>query len=147
MKLKELEPQDFINKFTETIIEKSKKGKQKEEKYTIHFKKSNYLANINLDELIFIANNSFHLWLLVYKYMLDYSSIRERKFYITSNLNDWNLNITTTQQNMPYSIPLNMANYKEFISLVENDETTMEDVVDEVVNNFFNNKDFYAKRI
>ena len=79
--------------------------------------------------------------------MLDYSSIRERKFYITSNLNDWNLNVTTTQQNMPYSIPLNMANYKEFISLVENDETTMEDIVDEVVNNFFNNNDFYAKRI
>ena len=147
MKLKELEQQDFINKFTETIIHKAKKGKQKEEKYTIHFKKSNYLANINLDELVFIANNSFHLWLLVYKYMLENSSIREREFYITSNLNDWNLNITTTQQNMPYSIPLNMANYKEFISLIENDETTMEDVVDEVVNNFINNNIFYAKRI
>ena len=50
MKLKELESQDFINKFTETIIEKAKKSKQKEEKYTVHFKKSNYLANINLDE-------------------------------------------------------------------------------------------------
>ena len=47
---------------------------------------------------------------------------------------------------MPYSIPLNMANYKEFIALVESEETAMEEVVYEVVNNFFNNN-FYAKRI
>ena len=40
-----------------------------------------------------------------------------------------------------------MANYKEFISLVENEETTMEEIVDEVVNNFFNNNIFYTKRI
>ena len=37
--------------------------------------------------------------------------------------------------------------YKEFIALVESEETAMEEVVDEVVNNFFNNNIFYAKRI
>jgi len=146
MKLNELESQDFINKFTETIVEKSKNSKQKEEKYTIHYKKSNYLANVNIDELIFVANNSYHLWLLVYKYMLENSSTQERKFYITSDFIDWNLNVTTIQQNMPYSIPLNMANYREFVLLIENDNTTMEEIVDEVVDNFFNNKIFYAKK-
>ena len=146
MKLKELDPQDFINKFTETMIFKAKTYKQKEEKYTIHLKNSNYLASINLDELVFISNNTYHLWLLVYKYMLENSSIREKKIYVTSNVNDWNLNITTTQ-NMPYSMPLNMVNYKEFISLIENDETLIEEVVDDVIDNFFNNNIFYAKRI
>jgi hypothetical protein len=145
MKLTELESQDFINKFTETIIDKAKKGKQKLEKYTIHFKDSNYLANINLKELIFTANNVYHLWILVYKYMLENSTILESKFIITSNIEDWNLTVTKIQQNFPYNIPLNMANYKEFISLVH-DNTSMDDVVDEVVDNFFNNNIFYAKK-
>ena len=79
--------------------------------------------------------------------MIENSSLRERIFYITSNLNDWNLTVTTTQQNIPYSTPLNMVNYKEFILLVENDETTMEEIVDEVIDNFLNNNVFYAKRI
>ena len=136
MKLKELEPQDFITKFTDTIIDKAKKAKQNEEKYKIYFKKTNYFASINLEELVFIASNHYHLWLLVYKYMIENSSLRERIFYITSNLNDWNLTVTTTQQNIPYSTPLNMVNYKEFILLVENDETTMEEIVDEVIDNF-----------
>ena len=139
---------DLINMFIYTVKSKAKSTDNKKYFYRLHCDPTfNNFYKINLNQLIFIANNKYHLWLIVYHYLLE--NVTSKQILITGDDNESNdfQIIKEVVRN-----PLDMADenlLREFIFDMINDEedVTMNQVVDEFVDDFFQNDHFWAKKL
>lgn len=102
---------------------------------------------IDLTKLIFIANNKYHLWLIVYKYIMKHSNMKYKKYIITTDKN-FNL-IEQVYQEFYDNEPYDMSNYKYLMDILYGNcytenlcskSITMDNFIDEVLNDFFNNE-------
>ncbi len=140
---------DLINMFIYTVKSKAKNTDDKKYFYRLHCDPSfNNYYKINLNQLIFIANNNYHLWLIVYHYLLE--NVSSKQILITGEddeSNDFQVFKEVVRN------PLDMADenlLREFIFDMiknENDNITMSQVVDEFVEDFFRNDHFWAKKL
>jgi hypothetical protein len=146
----ELQKDEFIIKFLHVMELKAKTSVKIKSEYILENRSENYICTffgLDLTKLIFIANNKYHLWILVYKYILKHSNMKYIKYIITTDKN-FNLDEQIYEEyfeNEPY----NIGNYKYLMDVLygncfsekfDTKNITMDTFVDEIIADFFDNE-------
>ena len=141
-------PKDkFISTFLNVMELKAKANIIQKSEYILDNMSENQQGTffgVDLTKLIFAANNKYHLWLIVYKYMLKHSNMKYKKYIITTDKH-FNLNEEVYQE-FYNDEPYNMANYKYLMDILYGNcsgninNITMDNFIDEVLIDFFDNQ-------
>ena len=147
MQILNLPSDEFMNYFFETI-ETMKNVNNLENESNSYKLKSNtkYFYDLNLENLIFTAKNKYELWLLVYRFLLQHTSVKVIN-KITFDQDD-NLQILNEIVNKDTDEHYNIGEYWEIrdIFLQEEKELGMKDIIDLVVDDLFYNKTLWIER-
>jgi hypothetical protein len=143
--------------FLKTLKNKALKEEKELRTYTLGSCDGPFFQGVQLDSLIFAANNPYELWLLVYRYMLKHSNTGEVKNVIRfKDLDDELFTSKTIFLDIDdcKKDTFDMLNsddlYDGISSLMESDtddDVTIEEVVDEFIEDFFMNDYFWAREI
>ena len=112
-------------------------------------------TNINLNNLVFVANNVYELWLIVYSYLNKH--IDRQKQVISMDRVSSKGEILLNYKNLPDDEDdekFQMYDDADIIDTIEflmeddaDDSVKIEDVVEEVIEDFFKNDYFWAREI
>ena len=150
--LEDINPDDFIEYFLNTIKNKACSGRKIIGYYEVRSKSQPYFFGIDLECVVFRAYNKYHFWLILYDYILKNSTMKKYNNvikYELDNSDSFEVLDTTCGRDIPYD----MANYTDLITIYNNiqkDELdiniTMDNIAEIVVNKIFESNDFlYAK--
>lgn len=111
-------------------------------------------SNINLNNLVFVANNPYELWLIVYEY-LNKNISYQKKVISLDRISK--TEIILNNKIVPEDEDDNnfqMYDDEDIIDSIEylmegdtDDDIKMEDLIEEVIENFFKNDYFWAREI
>lgn len=118
--------------------------------YKLKYNNSKYFYDLNLENLIFTAKNKYELWLLVYRFLIQHTSVKiiNKISFENDCILDISNEIIDTQPNDCYSI----GEYWEIRNicnenLVDNtDYVIMQDIVDLVIDDLFYNKTLWIEK-
>jgi hypothetical protein len=147
MKIINLPKDEFMNYFFETINIMKEVNNLENKKISYKFRSNTkYFYDLNLENLIFTAKNNYELWLLVYRFLIQHTSVKVIN-KITFDP-DGNLQILNEITDKHIDEHYNIGEYWEIrdIFIQEEKELDMKDIVDLVVNDLFNNKTFWIER-
>ena len=142
------------NKLFDLFLEAMRKNAFEDDKYKIPYSLHHYQSGsfnmVDLTNLVFVAENQYQLWLIVYEFMLDKSNCNLCTTVIKYLDGKLIKKCVDDEEIEPY----NMANIENLRSCIydmmddENDnDIEINAVVDDIVSNFFRNNTFWAREI
>ena len=147
--LLKLSPKKFSKLFLETITSKALKEESDTCYYSLSSSAKGDFFGVNLDNLVFRAENSYELWLLVYEYILKNSKGYGKVLVFYTNKTRC-MQTNEIMSNDKYD----MSNFdKEDIEDMINEasgntiEEAMETIVDNVVDDLFKNDTLWVREI
>lgn len=136
---------EFMSSFFETINDLKNTSSQKELSYKLRFNGNKYFYDLNLENLIFTAKNKYELWLLIYKFLIQHTSVKI--INKVSFDNDNNLQILNDMIDKNKDEFYSIGEYWDIINICSQDyeydynhDYDMKHIVNLVVDDLFYNK-------
>jgi hypothetical protein len=153
--IEDIDPDDLIEYFLNIIKKKALENHKIIGYYQVKSISQPYFFGIDLECLIFRAYNKYHLWLILYDYILKNSSMKKYYNVITSEIDNIDDSFEVLDTTCGRDIPYDMANYNELINLynnMKNDNSDINIIINNiseiVINNLFTKNDFlYAQLV
>jgi hypothetical protein len=142
----------FMSKMKDFALEEKKDKRP----YVLGCIDGNYFCNLNLKDLIFIANNEYELWLIINEYLSKNLNYNKKKHLIS--LREITKNDILLQSKYQRDIEeddiFKFYDDEEIIETIQflmeddNDDTIkIKDVIDEVIDDLFKNDFFWVREV
>jgi hypothetical protein len=156
--LQEMKEDELITLFIRTMEDNARSADQFETTYCLDHEGHGSFYGVNLRDLVFVAKNAYELWLIANDYMLTHTFTEHHEFDKTIVTGSGTFRHVISRNKHNKTTPYKMLEYDNLYDLIsemineraENedpDDISIVDLVDRVVEDFFNNMYFWAREV